>query len=132
MTTYTSGDWWIICDVCSKKVKASTSKKRWDGLIVCTDDYESRHPQDYLRAKTDKIAVPFSRPRVEDDFSCDTRQLALVGSAASDWALADISSCADVRFSTEQAVQTSLNQSAVAGFAIAGYSISGRGFPGML
>jgi len=59
---YTSGDWNITCDVCSKKIKASTSKKRWDGFIVCTDDYETRHPQDFVKAKTDKITVPFTRP----------------------------------------------------------------------
>lgn len=59
---YTSGDWNITCDVCSKKIKASTSKKRWDGFIVCADDYETRHPQDFVKAKTDKITVPFTRP----------------------------------------------------------------------
>jgi len=52
----------VTCDVCSKKIKASTSKKRWDGFIVCTDDYETRHPQDFVKAKTDKITVPFTRP----------------------------------------------------------------------
>jgi len=59
---YTSGDFNVTCDVCSKKIKASTSKKRWDGFIVCTDDYETRHPQDFVKAKTDKITVPFTRP----------------------------------------------------------------------
>ena len=59
---YVSGNWNVICDVCSKKIKASDAKQRWDGLIVCPDDYEHRHPQDYVRAKTDKITVPFTRP----------------------------------------------------------------------
>lgn len=71
--SYDSGDWWIICDVCSKKIKASESKQRWDGLIVCPDDWELRHPQDFLKVKEDKITVPFSRPRPTDSFifSCD-------------------------------------------------------------
>lgn len=59
---YVSGNWNVICDVCSKKIKASDAKQRWDGLIVCPSDFEHRHPQDYVRAKTDKITVPFSRP----------------------------------------------------------------------
>lgn len=39
-------DYNIICQVCRKKIKASVSLKRWDGLIVCKDDYETRHPLD--------------------------------------------------------------------------------------
>ena len=65
---YVSGEWNLICDVCSKKIKASDAKQRWDGLIVCPSDFEHRHPQDYVRAKTDKITVPFTRPRPVDGF----------------------------------------------------------------
>lgn len=59
---YKSGEWNVTCDVCSKKIKASESKQRWDGLIVCADDFEYRHPQDFVRARQDKISVPFTRP----------------------------------------------------------------------
>ena len=59
---YVPGDHWLICDVCSKKIKAGEAKKRWDGLIVCPSDFEHRHEQDYVRARTDKITVPFTRP----------------------------------------------------------------------
>ncbi len=65
---YVSGDWNIHCMVCSKKIKASESKKRWDGLIVCKEDFEFRHPMDFLRAKVDKIAVPFIRKEPSDLF----------------------------------------------------------------
>lgn len=66
---YKSGDWWVICDICGKKVKASDSKHRWDGYVVCKDDYENRHPQDFIRAKMDRIQVPFTRPRPTDTFA---------------------------------------------------------------
>lgn len=59
---FISGDWNITCDVCSKKIKASESKQRWDGFIVCEADYEIRHPQDFVKSKTDKVSVPFTRP----------------------------------------------------------------------
>jgi len=65
---YISGQWNLICDSCGKKIKAGQAHKRWDGLIVCLDDYEQRHPQDFVRARQDKISVPFSRPRPEDVF----------------------------------------------------------------
>lgn len=59
---FISGDWNITCDVCSKKIKASTSKKRWDGFIVCPEDFEQRHPQDFVKSQSDKVTVPFTRP----------------------------------------------------------------------
>lgn len=65
---YRSGDWWVLCDVCSKKTKASKIKQRWDGLLVCPEDYEHRHPQDYIKVRQDKITVPFMRPRSTDVF----------------------------------------------------------------
>ena len=59
---YKAGEWNVTCDVCSKKIKAGQAKKRWDGFIVCPDDYETRHPQDFVKGKQDKIVVPYSRP----------------------------------------------------------------------
>jgi hypothetical protein len=66
--TFTSGQWNLICDSCGKKIKAGESRKRWDGLIVCSEDYEQRHSQDFVRARQDKISIPFSRPRPPDIF----------------------------------------------------------------
>ena len=59
---YNSGEFNLYCDVCAKKIKAHESKLRWDGLRVCTDDWEERQPQDFVRARQDKISIPFSRP----------------------------------------------------------------------
>ncbi len=66
---YISGEFNLICDVCSKKIKAHEAKHRWDGLIVCKDDWEPRHEQDFVRARQDKISVPFNRPRPVDIFT---------------------------------------------------------------
>ena len=54
---FKSGDNWVECDICGMDIYASDSKKRWDGLIVCSDDWEMRHPQDFVRARKDKIAA---------------------------------------------------------------------------
>ena len=61
------GNFNALCDVCGFKFKALNLKKRWDGLIVCKDDYEARHAQDFLRVQKERIAVPFSRPYPEED-----------------------------------------------------------------
>ena len=66
---YTSGQWNLICDVCGKKIKAGEAKHRWDGFVVCPEDFEQRHPQDFVRARQDKITVSFTRPRPVDVFT---------------------------------------------------------------
>ena len=59
---FKSGSWNITCDRCSKKTKADEIKKEWTGFLVCPVCFEQRHPQDFVRARQDKITVPFSRP----------------------------------------------------------------------
>lgn len=88
---YNSGQWWVLCDVCGKKTKSSEIKQRWDGFLVCKEDYENRHPQDFIRVKQDKIVVPFSRPRTTDTFSntCDT-PTAIAGYAQAGCAIAGV------------------------------------------
>ena len=66
--SYVSGDWNLYCDVCNKKIKASESKERWDGYRVCKDDWEPRQPLDFIRARLDKISVPFVRGPGPDVF----------------------------------------------------------------
>jgi hypothetical protein len=65
---FISGEWNLICDVCSIKYKAVKAKHRWDGFIVCPNCYEQRHPQDFVKTKQDKISVPFSRPISQESF----------------------------------------------------------------
>lgn len=59
---FKSSDWSAICDRCGFKFKASELKLDWQGFRVCEDDFEYRHPQDFLKPKTDKIFVPWARP----------------------------------------------------------------------
>jgi len=65
---YVSGQWNLCCDSCSLKIKSGIARHRWDGYIVCPTCYEPRHPQDFVRARQDKIIVPFTRPRPPDVF----------------------------------------------------------------
>lgn len=66
--SWTPGVWSAICDVCGLRYKSNQLKKRWDGLMVCSDDYETRHPQDFLRVRTERIAPPWTRPEPTDTF----------------------------------------------------------------
>ena len=61
------GNYNALCDSCGRKFKALDLKKRWDGLLVCQEDYELRHESDFLRVQKEKISVPFSRPYPAED-----------------------------------------------------------------
>jgi len=65
-STYKKGDWNAVCDRCGFEFKASELQKTWDGLMVCKEDFELRHPQDSLRVKPDRQAVPWTRPEGTD------------------------------------------------------------------
>ena len=82
---FISGEFNLTCDRCSKKLKAHEAKHEWTGFIVCHSCWEPRHEQDFVKANTDKITVPFQRPIPTEVFQyCDayTRQgLSDIGTA---------------------------------------------------
>ncbi len=59
---YVKGDWLADCDVCGFTYLASQLTKRWDGFMVCNQDYEERHPSDLLRIPRPDRPVPWTRP----------------------------------------------------------------------
>lgn len=65
---YIPGGEWAICDVCGEKHRYTEMRRRWDNLLVCAADFELRHPQDFIRARTDKIYKENPRPRPADVF----------------------------------------------------------------
>lgn len=62
---FKSGSWNVICDVCGFKFKSTQILKRWDGLMVCHEDYEIDHPQKYLRVHETGESVPYVRQDVD-------------------------------------------------------------------
>lgn len=81
------GDWNAICDSCGRKFKASQLKLRWDGFRVCKDDWEPRHPQDFVRGVKDIQKTSWIRSQTPDIFifaGCTTitvQALANIGTA---------------------------------------------------
>ena len=59
--TLSLGDYNALCDVCGFKFKSCDLKKRWDGYMVCKEDWESRHPSDFFRAPKEDTSVPWTR-----------------------------------------------------------------------
>lgn len=65
---YKPGTWNCICAVCGIQVKSDAILKRWDGVLVCKDDFEVRHSLDFLRVKTERGSIPFTAPEPTDAF----------------------------------------------------------------
>lgn len=55
-------DYNVECPVCGFNYKASELKTRWDGLQVCPDDWEPRHPLDFYKPRNDTHKLPFILP----------------------------------------------------------------------
>ena len=62
------GDSKACCDVCGFHFKHSDLRKRWDGAMVCTKDFELRHPQDMIKARSERNTVKDARPEPEYRF----------------------------------------------------------------
>lgn len=119
---FKSGSWNAVCDLCSGKFKADDLKKRWDGLIVCAKDWESDHPQKYIRVRSDPKPVPFIRTDPEEIFIHVCTPTTSSGMA--DYATADCAR-ADVLVSNDLIISIGDQTSAISGIAITGLAISG-------
>jgi hypothetical protein len=55
---FIKGDWNVIDDRTGRKRKASHMLKEWTGRVVHRKEWESRHPQDFVRGVRDKQNPP--------------------------------------------------------------------------
>lgn len=76
-TRFIPGQWNVLCDVCGLQYKSGELRKRWDGLMVCTHDMETRHPQTLLRVPKEEIHPAWTRPESQDLFISVTYPLAV-------------------------------------------------------
>lgn len=64
--TYKPSQWNAVCDRCGFEFKSSELIEDWQGLRVCKKDYETRHPQDFIRIRPEKPAAAWARPENTD------------------------------------------------------------------
>ena len=65
---YDPGDFYRMCDRTGFKIRAKRTRKEWNGLIVSTEVWERRQPQDFVKGRPDYQMVPEARPRQTDVF----------------------------------------------------------------
>lgn len=117
--TFKSGQWNAVCDVCGFEYKSSELKKDWRGLWVCSEDFEYRNEQDFLRVRPEKVTPPWTRPEPVDDFLlvCDLWR----SQGRADFGVAD---CARTDFATSiDVLVDAFAPSSIANCAIASYSV---------
>lgn len=117
------GSWNVICDVCGVRYKSNEVRKRWDGLIVCQQDWEPDHPQKYLRVQSDPKQVPFIRTEPEDVFIDVCTPWTSAG-------MADFGTADCMRAGQQVSIELLINlfpqdASAIAGIATTGLAITG-------
>lgn len=84
------GDWNVITDCCGMKRKFSQVIRQWDGLIVCPEHHDPRHPLDFIKSTHDDQRVPIARPestplyRTDLDGTVSTTNLITNGTFGSD------------------------------------------------
>ena len=84
------GDWNVVVDCCGRTRKFSQTRKQWDGLIVCPEHYDARHPLDFIKSTYDDQRVPVARPesarlyRIDLDGTVDTTNVITNGTFGSD------------------------------------------------
>lgn len=44
-----SGDYRVICDICGFKFWNTELRRNWKGLMVCSEDFEHRNRQEFVR-----------------------------------------------------------------------------------
>ena len=63
------GTWNAVCYRCGRKRKAADMRRQWQGYWVCKEEWEPRHPQDFVRAVSDEQSPPWTQPPPGDVFA---------------------------------------------------------------
>jgi hypothetical protein len=120
-----NGGWNVICDACGRQFKNSELQMRWDGLMVCSGDWEI--PQDFVHGVADKQVPPFVRAEQSDSFIFVCTPITSQGVA--DYGQAD---CARAGVDNGYRPACTMEGSiATPPTAIAGCAVAGKLYPGL-
>ena len=62
------GNWKVACHVCGMWYPSGEIRRRWDGVLACPKDWETRHPQTLIKIREETAKPTF----VSKDQSPDT------------------------------------------------------------
>lgn len=55
------GTWAVNCDVCGFRFPSDKLRKRWDGVMACDKDWETRHPQTLIKIRGETAVPTYTR-----------------------------------------------------------------------
>ena len=73
--SWQSGRWLVIDDESGLTHYSDEVIRLWDGSYRRKDQYETRHPQEFIRAKNDPQPIPFVRPDTESSAISNTQSI---------------------------------------------------------
>jgi len=128
---YRGGDYYQIDDIRGTKVRASNTRKQWDGMVTHGHSFSPRQPQDLVVGVRDDQSVPIPRPRQANVFSIVGTQVSAPAAAGATL----ITVASTVGFTVGNLVQVMLDSGVPFQFTLTGISGStlswtGRGLPG--
>jgi hypothetical protein len=65
---FRGGDYYQIDDITGIKVRASRTRRQWDGRVTRPESFSPRQPQDLVMGVRDDQSVPVPRPRQKNRF----------------------------------------------------------------
>ena len=75
-----SGGHWVECQRTGFVIRNEDARKEWTGIIVAKEEWEPRHPQDFLRGVVDnQAAVGLVVPETSGTFISGGGDIAVVG-----------------------------------------------------
>jgi hypothetical protein len=63
---------YVRCDNTGLRVLSGDVRKQWDGLLVWKEQFDERHPQEFVRGVVDNFAVREARPEEPMSVALDT------------------------------------------------------------
>lgn len=82
---YVPGSWYRICDRTGFKVRSYNTRMQWNNIIVRSDVWEPRQPQDFVTGVPDNETVPMARPRSVDSYDGPLHTFVTVAASIGDF-----------------------------------------------
>jgi len=86
---FKKGDNLAVCDICGFTYYASQLRMTWDGLAVCKEDYEPKHPQLEIKARKEDQSVRINRKPADQFTVANSDRYVEIGYWLSGYAVGD-------------------------------------------
>ena len=95
------GGHWVECMRTGRAVRVKDIRKEWTGTLVAKEEFEVRHPQEFLRGMPDNAsAVGYTNPEGSPIFVPPGGRIAIAGAAIAGEAVAGVGYSSNIPLGT--------------------------------